>query len=315
MIFLSVGYAGSAGNHYGRDRLALSLCRNLGLPVTKRSNIDLHRARKRQRDFQRGPASASKASKLRQRDSRSPHRPGAPDLAILYGYQTVREALASPRRQILAVYATPAAAQRLESLLVARQLTPTIVTAEEISARLPRDAVHQGVLIEARQLEAIDLSELVSEGMVLVLDQVTDPHNVGAIIRTGAAFGVRAIVTTERHSPDFVGVLAKSASGGLEHVALISVANLARALTELGRIGFLRIGLDSEAQADVAEVSLSPPLALVLGSEGRGLRRLTREKCDILARIDVPGAIKSLNVSNACAVALSILLMRLNCDR
>jgi 23S rRNA (guanosine2251-2'-O)-methyltransferase len=236
-------------------------------------------------------------------------------LAILYGYQTVREALASPRRQILAVYATAAAAQRLEPQLAARRLTPTILTAEEISARLPRDAVHQGVLVEARHLETIDLSELVAEGIVLVLDQVTDPHNVGAIVRTGAAFAVRAIVTTERHSPDFVGVLAKSACGGLEHVALISVTNLARALTELGRMGFLRIGLDTEAKADVAEITFAPPLALVLGSEGRGLRHLTKEKCDILAHIDMPGVIKSLNVSNACAVALNILSMRLDRDR
>jgi 23S rRNA (guanosine2251-2'-O)-methyltransferase len=143
--------------------------------------------------------------------------------------------------------------------------------------------------------------------MVLVLDQVTDPHNFGAIVRTAAAFDLEALITTHRHSPQISGVLAKAASGGLEHVPLINVTNLARALDILGDYGFFRVGLDSEAPSALDTLALSNPLALVLGAEGQGLRRLTREKCDCLARLDMPGPIKSLNVSNACAVALTLI--------
>jgi 23S rRNA (guanosine2251-2'-O)-methyltransferase len=186
-----------------------------------------------------------------------------------------------------------------------------ILSNEDISLRAPRDAVHQGVLLEARPLAPIDLSELPARGLVIVLDQVTDPHNVGAILRTAAAFAADALVTTERHSPEFTGALTKSASGGLEHVPICSVVNLARALGEMGEAGYLRVGLDSEGPRTLEAAVLSRPMALVLGAEGKGLRRLTRENCDILVRLDMPGAIKSLNVSNACAVALSIATMKL----
>ena len=178
----------------------------------------------------------------------------------------------------------------------------------------PRDAVHQGVLLEARPLAPIDLSELPPNGLVIVLDQITDPHNVGAILRTAAAFAVDALVTTERHSPDFSGALAKSASGGLEHVPICSVTNLARALAEMADMGYWRIGLDSEGPAPIDAVPLSRPLAVVLGAEGKGLRRLTRERCDVLARLDLPGAIRSLNVSNAAAIALALAYGKLEAE-
>lgn len=229
---------------------------------------------------------------------------------LLYGYHPVREAVRAGRREITRVFATEAAAERLADDFAARGVTPHIVTADDLTARLGPEAVHQGLLAEASPLPDLDLSELSGKGIVLVLDQVTDPHNVGAILRTAAAFGVEALVTTERHSPSFTGVLAKSASGGLEHVAIISVVNLARALEELGDIGYTRIGLDSEGPEALGATDLAPPLALVLGAEGKGLRRLTREKCDRLARLDMPGAIKSLNVSNACAVALTLVAFR-----
>jgi 23S rRNA (guanosine2251-2'-O)-methyltransferase len=233
------------------------------------------------------------------------------DLVRIYGFHSVEAALKAPRRALVRLYATAAAAERLESEIAARGVETRILSLEEIALRAPREAVHQGVLLEARPLAPIDVSELPPDGLAVVLDQITDPHNVGAILRTAAAYAVDALVTTERHSPEFSGALAKAASGGLEHVRVASVVNLARALAEMGDIGYLRVGLDSEALATLADVSLTRPLALVLGAEGKGLRRLTRERCDALARLDLPGAIKSLNVSNACAISLAIVHDRL----
>jgi 23S rRNA (guanosine2251-2'-O)-methyltransferase len=237
--------------------------------------------------------------------------PKSKDMVLIFGYHSVREALRSKRRKLIRLIATESSAERLAAEIAMSKVEVRIVTPEEILTRVPRDAVHQGMLLEARPLEDMDLSELSGKGIVLVLDQVTDPHNVGAILRTAAAFNVEAIVTTERHSPEMTGILAKSASGGLEHVAIASVVNLARALEELGDMGYQRVGLDSEGPNDLAETVLSSPVALVLGAEGKGLRRLSREKCDVLARLDMPGAIKSLNVSNACAVALSMVYQKL----
>jgi 23S rRNA (guanosine2251-2'-O)-methyltransferase len=227
---------------------------------------------------------------------------------VLYGYHAVREALRAQRRKCLNLFATPAAAEKLAAENAAAGLVPHLVTLEVLSQRLGHDAVHQGVLLEARHLPAADLGDIASKsGLVLVLDQITDPHNVGAILRTAAAFAVDALVTTDRHAPEFSGVLAKAASGGLEHVTMVEVVNLARALDELKEMGYLCVGLDSDAPSSLEAAPLTAPLALVLGAEGKGLRRLSRERCDLLARLDMPGAIKSLNVSNACAVALALV--------
>jgi 23S rRNA (guanosine2251-2'-O)-methyltransferase len=236
------------------------------------------------------------------------------DVARIYGFHSVEAALKAPRRELIRLYATAAAAERLQPEIAARRIEVRIMSLEEIAARAPREAVHQGVLLEARPLAPIDLSELPANGIVIVLDQITDPHNVGAILRTAAAFAVDALVTTERHSPEFSGALAKSASGGLEHVPICTVVNLARALDELGDMGYLRVGLDSEGPVALARVALTRPLALALGAEGKGLRRLTRERCDVLARLDLPGAIKSLNVSNACAIALALTYEKLEAE-
>jgi 23S rRNA (guanosine2251-2'-O)-methyltransferase len=232
----------------------------------------------------------------------------ASGVAVFYGFHTVREALRCKRRKLLGIYATEAAARRLEGEIAGAGLRPHIVTAEDLARRLGAGAVHQGVMLEALPLELLDLSDIVSKsGIVLVLDQITDPHNVGAILRTAAAFGVDAVVVTRRHAPEMAGVVAKAASGGLEHVAIVGVVNLARALERLGDSSYLRLGLDSEAELSLTKAPLRWPIALVLGGEGKGLRRLSRANCDFLVRLDMPGAIKSLNVSNACAVALTLL--------
>jgi 23S rRNA (guanosine2251-2'-O)-methyltransferase len=230
----------------------------------------------------------------------------------LWGFHSVREALRSKHREILRLWATPEAASRLEAEISARGIEARLTTLEDLNQRLPQDSVHQGLLLEAKPLAPIDLADLPEKGLVLVLDQVTDPHNVGAIVRTAAAFAVDAIITTERHSPAMTGVLAKSASGGLEHVPLCVVVNLARALETLGDMGYQRVGLDSDGPASLEHTDIARPLALVLGAEGKGLRRLSRENCDVLARLDMPGAIRSLNVSNACAVALAIARLKLS---
>jgi 23S rRNA (guanosine2251-2'-O)-methyltransferase len=232
-------------------------------------------------------------------------------VAILYGWHPVAAALANPARHIRKILATENGAHRLSEQGLVLKVTPEIVRPDAIDARLPPDAVHQGLLVEADPLPSPALEDLPAEGIVLLLDQITDPHNVGAILRSAAAFGVAAAITTARHSPEATGVLAKSASGALEHVPIVTVGNLARALTELKERGFLAVGLDSEGESDLAASTLRLPLALVLGAEGRGLRALTRATCDIRARLALPGAIKSLNVSNAAAVALYVAASRL----
>jgi 23S rRNA (guanosine2251-2'-O)-methyltransferase len=239
---------------------------------------------------------------------RSPHSDGP---AILYGWHTVKAALENPARRIRKLYATENAARRLAEDGVALPVEPELIRPDAIAARLGPDAVHQGLLAEADPLPSPELEELPATGMVLVLDQITDPHNVGAILRTAAGFAVSAVVTTARHSPEATGVLAKSASGALDYVPIVTVQNLARALGEMKERGYLLIGLDSTGDADLAEVALTSPLALVLGAEGKGLRQLTRTTCDRVARLDLPGKIKSLNVSNAAALALYVASRRL----
>jgi 23S rRNA (guanosine2251-2'-O)-methyltransferase len=231
---------------------------------------------------------------------------GHDDGVVLYGWHTVTAALANPARRIRKILATENAVRRLTDDGIKLPVEPELVRPDAIAARLSPEAVHQGLLAEADPLPSPELDDLAAAGIVLVLDQITDPHNVGAILRTAAAFAVAAIVTTARHSPEATGVLAKSASGALEWVPIVIVQNLARALTEMKAHGFLVVGLDSEAADDLSALELASPLALVLGAEGRGLRQGTRAVCDRLARLALPGAIKSLNVSNAAALSLYI---------
>jgi 23S rRNA (guanosine2251-2'-O)-methyltransferase len=234
---------------------------------------------------------------------------------IMYGWHTVTAALRNPARHLRRLLVTENAARRLAEDGITPAIEPELVRPSAIAERLLPDAVHQGFYLEADPLPAPSIEDLPRQGkgksLVLVLDQITDPHNVGAIFRTAAAFSAAAIVTTQRHSPDATGALAKAASGALEHVPLINVQNLARGLAELKEAGFLVVGLDSTGEADLDDLPLRAPLALVLGAEGKGLRQLTRDTCDHVARIDLTGAIRSLNVSNAAALSLYIASRKL----
>jgi 23S rRNA (guanosine2251-2'-O)-methyltransferase len=222
----------------------------------------------------------------------------------LYGLHAAEAAIANPRRRIRAIYATANAVQRLA--LVAMPGRPPLhsVTPRDLDRMLGSDAVHQGILLEADPLPELDLADLAAARLVVVLDQVTDPHNVGAVLRSAAAFGAAGLVLPERHSPPFSGALAKAASGALDIVPVILIGTLAQSLGALGERGFLRAGLAEEASEPLETAALTLPLALVLGAEGKGLRQLTRETCDKTCRISTRDKLVSLNVSNAAAIAL-----------
>jgi 23S rRNA (guanosine2251-2'-O)-methyltransferase len=235
-------------------------------------------------------------------------RAGGGQAGVIYGWHSALAALRNPQRRISRILATPNALARLAELGIAD--LPAPAEPRDIDRAAGAGAVHQGIAVVADPLPEPDITDLADADLVVVLDQVTDPHNVGAVLRSAAAFGAAAVVVTERHGPAESGVLAKAASGGLEHVALVRVKNLARALDTLGDMGFERLGLDSAHAEPLERAPRDERTAIVLGAEGKGLRRLTREKCDRLVRLDVPGPIASLNVSNAAALALYILTRR-----
>jgi 23S rRNA (guanosine2251-2'-O)-methyltransferase len=223
----------------------------------------------------------------------------------LWGKHAVAAALDNPQRKVLKAWATREAAGVMQ---FPADVAVTFADVADLGRLVPHDAPHQGVVIEAEPLEEVWLDEILARAgdraVMLVLDQVTDPHNVGAILRSAAAFGAIGIVTQDRHSPPESGVVAKAASGALERVPWARVVNLARALDEIGEAGLWRIGLAGDADTDLKDALGPPRVALVLGAEGPGLRLNTREHCDALARLPISDAIESLNVSNAAAVAL-----------
>ena len=223
----------------------------------------------------------------------------------LWGKHAVAAALDNPHRKVLKAWATREGAGFMQ---FPTDVAVTFADVADLGRLVPHDAPHQGVVIEVEPLEEVWLDEILTgadeRAVLLVLDQVTDPHNVGAILRSAAAFGAIGIVTQDRHSPPESGALAKAASGALERVPWARVVNLARALEEIGEAGFWRIGLAGDADTDLKEALGPPRVALVLGAEGPGLRHNTREHCDALARLPISDAIESLNVSNAAAVAL-----------
>ncbi len=234
----------------------------------------------------------------------------------LYGIHPVSEALGNKQRKIIRLVATPEVrdqiAEQLKQIGKHHDYSVVLETLDRVSLDrlLSAGAVHQGVAVLVEPLEQPDIYEVcdraesASSSLLLILDQVTDPHNVGAILRSAAGFGAQAVIVTERNAASESGVLAKAASGALEHVPLVPVTNLARAMAQLKEAGFWCIGLAAEAGETLAEIDLSGRVAIVLGAEGAGLRRLTRDSCDKLARLPTQGPISQLNVSNAAAIAL-----------
>ena len=222
-----------------------------------------------------------------------------------WGKHAVAAALDNPDRRVLKAWATRDAANFMQ---FPDDVAVTLAEAPDLGRLVPSDAPHQGVVIEVEPLEDAWLDDVLAEAperaVLLVLDQVTDPHNVGAILRSAAAFGAIGIVTQDRHSPPESGVVAKAASGALERMPWVRVVNLARALEQIGEAGFWRIGLAGDVETDLKDALGPPRVALVLGAEGPGLRHNTREHCDALARLPITDAVESLNVSNATAVAL-----------
>jgi len=247
-----------------------------------------------------GKHAAKSAGDKRRQGSRKPET----DRILLFGLHAVEAALSNPSRPVYGLRATENAAHRLAPLIAERGLNPERVIPKDLDRQLGPDTVHQGVVLEVGPLEPITLDDVDPNGTLLVLDQVTDPHNVGAALRSAAAFGASGLVLTERHSPPLSGTLAKSASGALDLVPIVQVKNLAEALAELGERGVMRVGLAEQADATLEDAPITRPLALVLGAEGKGLRQLTRERCDLLCSISTASALASLNVSNAAAIAL-----------
>lgn len=226
------------------------------------------------------------------------------EIIQIYGYHAAIAALENPHRKIHRIFLTKNSLERVNKIVKLDEQKLNIVEPKAISNMLAPDAVHQGILIECDPLKIKKLSTFKNKNLLLVLDQITDPHNVGAIMRSATALNVSAIITTARHSAKESATMAKSASGALEYIEYVNVQNLAEALIELKQAGYQTIGLDSEGEDILENTFCNSKIALVLGAEGKGLRQKTRATVDNLARLDMPGKIKSLNVSNAAAISL-----------
>jgi len=232
----------------------------------------------------------------------------------IFGLHAVTAALDNGRREVLRVLATRDSQRLVADIAKAKGCTVTVTDAAEIARLLPPQAVHQGLAAEAVPLPDLSLDEALDSAgpsaLFVLLDQVTDPHNVGAILRSAAAFDAAAVVMTERNAPPVTGIVAKTASGALDRVPVVRVVNLAQTLERLAEEGFIRVGLAEETSDTLASLRLNGRVALVLGNEGDGLRRLTRIHCDRLARLPTLPEFPSLNVSNAAAIALYELRRR-----
>lgn len=232
-----------------------------------------------------------------------------PGATLLWGVHSVAAALANPKRRLRRLFGTEPGFAKVAAAVAARGVRVERITDDELARRLPRDAVHQGLLLEADPLPRQGIEEAIIDApgnsrLVVVLDQVTDPHNLGAILRSAAAFSALGVLVQERNSPPLTGTVAKAASGALDRVPVVEVVNISRALELLKGSGFQVLGFDSEAAYEISQCDLKGDTALVMGAEGEGLRRLVRENCDRLVRLPTASALASLNVSNATAIAL-----------
>jgi 23S rRNA (guanosine2251-2'-O)-methyltransferase len=265
--------------------------------------------------YDREPSLTDRKRKMHHRGGRPPSREqisSGGKSFWLYGLHAARAALANPKRKVKRAVLNERARDELKRELSS---VPTETASPDTIARLlPPGSVHQGVALLCEPLPQLDLETALENAalprVVAVLDQVTDPHNEGAILRSAAAFGVAAVVVQDRHAPEESGALAKAASGALDIVPRVVATNIARALEELGEMGFWRIALAGDADAKLAGATRPGDIALVLGAEGAGIRRLVRERCDIAAYIPMTGDMESLNVSNAAAVAFYELSRR-----
>jgi len=265
--------------------------------------------KKRPKPHRFGTGKAASRGPAKARHAQGPSRLDADDgIVRLFGSHAVEAALRNPRRRVLRLLVTENAERRLAEVIAAKGVVLDRATPGDLDHLLGADTVHQGLLLEAEPLPEPTLDDLVAgastAGPLVLLDHVTDPHNAGAVLRSAAAFGASGLIMTRRHSPPLNGVLAKAASGALDLVPVLPVQNLARTMEDLKERGFRLIGLEGTSATPLEEETFAGLTALVLGAEGKGLRDLTRETCDGLVSITTAGALASLNVSNAAAVAL-----------
>lgn len=259
--------------------------------------------RKRQND--RNSSETSGGRKARRNEGRGDGKKGA---LFLYGTHAVRAALANPDRQHIRLLATREGLAQIEDIAADSPVPSQIGGRADLDVLVGKNAVHQGLVLETTPLPGIAIEDLAAiddeNALVVVLDRVSDPHNFGAVLRSAAAFGAAGVVVPDRHAPEITGTAAKSASGAAETVPVCRVTNLARAIGILKDARYWAVGLDGEADQDIAAADLPARAVLVAGAEGDGLRRLTRENCDLLVKIPISGTVESLNLSNALAVAL-----------
>jgi 23S rRNA (guanosine2251-2'-O)-methyltransferase len=240
--------------------------------------------------------------------------------ANMFGLHAVREAWLNPKRSIHAIYLTPQTEEQFAPVLEQADRKglgrpePKIISKDDFERLLGRDTVHQGAALSAAPLEEAFIQDIISVGagkersVILMLDQVTDPHNVGAILRSACAFGADGVVMQRRHAPELDGIVAKTASGAAEHILVAYETNLSRTLEDLSEAGYIIIGLDEHADKSLTDVTVPDKCVLILGAEGDGMRRLIKEHCDVLITLPTRAPIASLNVSNAAAVALYALI-------